>query len=141
MKLKVTTQDFVKSVTMEPGWRKITVKEVTRESNKAKTGMNTVILWSIDNGPLNGGIDTREVKQWFSDTHMANWIPLLEAIFNRKYTIEDFEEVEFDPMAFVGTVVWGDVQVEPILDQATKKDTGRLQNTIKQYMNIENSPV
>ncbi len=143
MKLTLSVQAFVASVTMSPGWRKMKIKEVTREQNKAKTGMNTVILWNVDNGMLpSHEPDIREMKQWYSDAYPANWVPLLEAIFDKKYDVQTFtEDFEFDPMQFIGTEVWGEILVAPVLDQNTKKDTGRIQNNIGQMMNIEKSPV
>jgi len=143
MKLTITPQDFVKSVTMDAGWRKAKIKEVTREQNKEKTGMNNVVLFEIENGDLPNGLpDLREIKVWYSDAYPANWIPLLEALFDRKFTVESFDsDFEFDPNTFIGTYVWVEISREPVLDRATKKDTGRLQNGIKMFMNINNSPV
>ena len=66
----------------------------------------------------------------------------MEALFDKKFTVESFDaDFDFDPNTFIGTYVWVEVSREPILEKNTKKDTGRLQNGIKMFMNIANSPV
>jgi hypothetical protein len=144
MKLSISVQDFAKAIVMDPGWRKAKIKSVEREQNAAKTGMNTVLTFEVENGilPHVNMPDLRDLKQWYSDAYPANWLPLLEALLDRKFTLETFsEDLDFDPNEYIGTEVWVEIGREPIIDKNTKKDTGRLQNSIKGFLNIDNSPL
>lgn len=140
MKLTISVQDVAKMQLVEPGWRKAKVKSVEREQNAARTGMNTIVKFEIDNGVLPNGIpDLREITQWFPDSYIANWIPLLEAVYDKKFTLETMNEgFDFDPSTLLDVVIWADVTRTAILQD--KKDTGRMRNEIKGYQALNNPP-
>lgn len=91
--LKISKQDILRQLPVNPGWYKGTVKSIELKQSKAKDSYNYETTITLD-------ADGREVVTNFNTKAIGMAIPFLEAILNDK--IPPDQDIEFDTEKIVG---------------------------------------
>jgi len=89
--LKISKQDILRQLPVEPNWYNVTVKSVEMIASKDKQSVNAKTGFELENG--------RILYTNFNSKAMGMAIPFVEAVMNKKIESEDFE---FDTDKLIG---------------------------------------